>query len=196
MKYSLTRRNWLTLGLFTLFLLMSCKAGIRKGSRDETQKPKEFFSAKINGVLWEACPSEGLNGYGVRYKPLSRQLSISVEAKDGSRIELSFHSIDKIVPGNYPSTKNDNGIESGVFYYPATKKEGTEMGSVTFEVPIQENTIQITKVEKTGEDDYLIEGTFSAVLYALSKADPGPAAKLTEGKLKVIYSPGLINPSL
>jgi len=194
MKYRSTIGTALKIGFFALFLLVCCHGRTRYRGADQEKIGIQFFSAKINGVLWESYPSEEGEGYQVRYKPLSRQLQISAEAKDSSRIELSFHAIDRILPGSYPSTKNDHGIESGVFYYPIAKNE--DLGSVTVNMPIQENTVVLTKVELITKDTYLLEGTFSATLYGLSPIHPAPASQLTAGKFRVIYRAGLNNPSL
>jgi len=155
----------------------------------------QFFSVKINGVLWEAFPSKEFKTYTLSYKTLSRQFSIFAEAANGSRMDLSFHTVDKIVPGNYPSTKNDNGILSGVFYYPEAKSSDREMASITSDVPVQENAVQITRVDKSDKTAYVIEGTFSPVLYALYETNPNRTSKLTEGKFRVIYHPDSMNPA-
>lgn len=155
----------------------------------------QFFSVKINGVLWEAFPSKEFKTYTLSYKALSRQFSIFAEAANGSRMDLSFHAVDKIEPGTYPSTKNDNGVLSGVFYYPEAKSSDREMASTTSDVPIQENTVQITRVDKSDKTAYVIEGTFSPVLYALYETNPNRTTKLTEGKFKVIYHPDGMNPA-
>ncbi|MNL45630.1 hypothetical protein D3C87_1682910 [compost metagenome] len=110
-------------------------------------------------------------------------------------MDLSFHSPDKIMPGNYPSTKNDNGILSGIFYYPEAKSSDREMASITSDVPVQENTVQVTKVDKSDKTAYIIEGTFSPVLYASYETNPNRSSKLTEGKFRVIYHPDAINPA-
>ncbi|WP_316837146.1 hypothetical protein [Pedobacter nutrimenti] len=194
MKKSSTISTVFKIGFFALFLLVCCHGRTRYSGADQEKMAIQFFSAKINGVLWEGYPSEEAEGYQVTYKPLSRQLQISAGAKDSSRIELSFHAIDRIVPGSYPSTKNDHGIESGIFYYPAAKNK--DMGSITAEVPIQENTVVLTKVEFISKDTYLLEGTFSGTLYGLSPIHLAPASQLTAGKFRVIYRAGLNNPSL
>jgi len=155
----------------------------------------QFFSVKINNVLWEAFPSKEFKTYTVSYKTLSRQFSIFAEAADGSRMDLSFHAVDKLVPGNYPSTKNDNGILSGVFYYPEAKSSDKEMASITSDVPVQENAVQITKMDKSDKTAYIIEGTFSPVLYALYETNPNRTSKLTEGKFRIIYHPDAMNPA-
>lgn len=194
MKYSLTIGTAFKIGFFALFLLACCHGRTRYSGPGQTKMVVQFFSAKINDVLWEGRPSEEAEGFLVTYKPLSRQLQISAEAKDSSRMELSFHAIDKIVPGSYPSTKNDHGIESGVFYYGTSKNK--DLGSVTADVPVQENTVVLTKVEFISKDTYLLEGTFSGTLYGLSPIYPAPVSKLTAGKFRVIYRAGLNNSSL
>lgn len=166
-----------------LFLL-SCKS--------DNKQVEQYFFVKIDGKDWSAKPIKDQLTYNVNYKPLSHQLSIIAQAKDGSKIEISFHSANKISPGLYPSTLNDNGILSGVFYFPVVENLGYEMASVTYNQPIQENVIEIIKVEKMDSNSYIIEGRFSLNLYALSKNNPNKISRLTDGKFKVCYNPELI----
>nr|WP_121273795.1 hypothetical protein [Pedobacter schmidteae] len=182
-----------------VFALVSCGSGSHTDKTAEHAGAEhhagQFFSVKINGVLWEAFPSKEFKTYNLSYKTLSRQFSIFAEAPDGSRMDLSFHTVDKIVPGTYPSTNNDNGILSGIFYYPEAKSSDREMASVTSDMPLQENAVQITKVDKSDKTAYVIEGTFSPVLYASYETNPNRTSRLTEGKFRVIYHPDAINPS-
>jgi len=185
--------------LSVVLSLGSC--GTNSGTNKQEDKANvkkdtdQYFSVKIDGVLWEAFPSKAYKTYNLSYKTLSRQFSIFAEAPDGSRMDLSFHTIDKIVPGNYPSTNNDNGILSGIFYYPEAKSSDREMASVNSDVPVQENAVQITKVDKSDKTAYVIEGTFSPVLYASYETNPNRTSKLTAGKFRVIYHPDSINPA-
>lgn len=186
--------------LLSILFLVSCgsnstsnKVNVAKANVENNEA--QFFTVKIDGVLWEAFPSKEYKTYTLSYKTLSRQFSIFAEAADGSRMDLSFHAVDKIVPGNYPSTKNDNGILSGIFYYPEAKSSDREMASITSDVPVQENAVQITKVDKTDKTAYVIEGTFSPVLYASYETNPNRTSQLTEGKFRVIYHPDAMNPA-
>lgn len=165
---------WLS---FFIFLLCSCS----------NRKIDQFFEVRIDGVLWQAFPSEEFGRYNLSYKVLSHQLSILAIAKDGSRIEISCHAPNQLQIGNYPSIKNENGIESGIFYFPELKKSKKQMASITYELPIQENTIQITKIDRSNPEHYIIEGTFSAELYALYADNPKRKTKCTFGRFKVIY---------
>lgn len=174
--------------VFFLFLLLgSCHT-------EKAIKSNEYFSTKIDGQLWQSVPAQTFKKYNVSYKALSHQLSILAEAEDGSRMEISFHDAGPLKAGNYPSTINDEGVQSGIFYAPADKNGGKEMSSVTYDVPIQENTIQLTKLDKTDRKAYLIEGTFSSTLYALRQNNPKRTSVLTAGKFRVIYYPDLYNP--
>jgi hypothetical protein len=178
--------------VFALMFLVSCETATRKNKQGQ-EKVKEFFSVRINGVLWVARSSKGFNPYRISYKSLSRQLTIVAEAADGSTMEVSFHSIDKIVPGSYPSTENDNGIKSGIFYYPA-KKTDHILVSTSFDIPVQENTVQVIKIDKIDQGAYLIEGVFAPLMYALNSHSRTPDAKLTGGKFRVIYHPDSAGP--
>jgi len=186
--------KWLGLTLFAVFFLMSCRTDSKHNQKRIPEKVKQNFSVKINGTLWEAKPAELSDAYRISYGPLSRQLTIAAEAVNGSRIAVSFHSIDKIVPGSYPSTENDNGVKSGIFYYPRAKGEDKEMASVTFDIPVQENTVRILKIDKIGQETFLIEGEFSAMMYVPGSGSPGPHARFTEGEFRVIYSAEVANP--
>ena len=169
-----------------LFVLSSC----------QTEKPvqsTEYFSAIIDGQPWQAVPSQNLKKYNVSYKVLSNQLSIVAQGKDGARMEVSFHHAGALKIGNYPSTISDEGIQSGIFYAPKARNAGTEMSSVTYDVPVQENTVQITKLDKTDQKAYVIEGTFSAVLYALHQKNPKRTSRLSSGKFRVVYYPDAYN---
>jgi hypothetical protein len=177
---------------FALVFLVSCETDTRKNKQVQG-KVKEFFSVRINGVLWVAKSSKGYNPYRISYKSLSRQLTIVAEAADGSTMEVSFHSIDKIVPGTYPSTENDNGIKSGIFYHPV-KKTDHILVSTSFDIPIQENTVQVIKIDKIDQGAYLIEGVFAPLMYALNSRSTTPDAKFTGGKFRVIYHPDIAGP--
>lgn len=177
---------------FALVFLVSCKTDNRKNKR-VPGKVKEFFSVRINGVLWIVKPSKEFNPFRINYKPLSRQLTIVAEAVDGSTMEVSFHSIDKIMAGTYPSTENDNGIKSGIFYYPVKETEHI-LVSTSFDVPVQENTVQVTKIDRIDQGAYLIEGVFAPLMYALNSHSTTPDAKFTDGKFRVIYHPDIAAP--
>lgn len=168
-----------------IFLFFSCSGN----------KVDQFFEVKIDGVLWQAYPNQESGSYNLKYKPLSHQLSILATAKDGSRIEISFHAPNQLQPGNYPSTKSDNGIQSGIFYFPEVKKSTKQMASITYEFPIQENTIKISKIDKSNSEYYSIEGAFSATLYALYSDNLKQRSKLTSGRFKVRYYLDSDNPA-
>jgi hypothetical protein len=176
------------LRVFLLFLLSSCQ------SEEPVQLP-EYFSAVIDGQAWQAMPFQNIKKYNVSYKVLSNQISIVAEAKNGARMEVSFHHAGALKNGNYPSTISDEGIQSGIFYAPKEKNDGAEMSSVTYDVPVQENTVQITKLDKTDPKAYIIEGTFSSILYALHQKNPKRTSHLTSGKFRVIYYPDAYNPT-
>lgn len=165
------------------------------GNTQTSKNTKEYFSVKIDGVLWEAFPSKEFKAYNVSYKELGHQFSIFAEAEDGSRMDVSFHSATELKPGNYPSTRNDNGMLSGVFYFPEAKSSDKEMASTTFEYPVQENTVQLLSIDKSDKKAYVIEGTFSPTLHAVYETNPKKSSKLTEGKFKVIYRPDAMNPA-
>ena len=178
--------NTFFLRFFLLILLSSCQS-------EEPVQPTEYFSAVIDGQPWQAVPFQNIKKYNVSYKVLSNQLSIVAEAKDGARMEVSFHHAGALKIGNYPSTISDEGIQSGIFYAPKERNAGAEMSSVTYDIPVQENTVQITKLDKTDSKAYIIEGTFSSVLYALHQKNPKRRSHLTSGRFRVIYYPDAYN---
>ncbi|MEO7215709.1 hypothetical protein [Mucilaginibacter sp.] len=190
------------LSLSALFFLLSCggntpkqTSGNNPGTGTATaNSTTEYFSVKIDGKLWEAFPDKEYKTYNVSYHELGKQLLIFTEANDGSRIDLSFHSATGLKPGNYPSTRNDNGIQSGVFYYPTAKSSDREMASTTADDPVQGNTVQIIKIDKTDKKAYIIEGTFSPVLHALYETNPQQKSQLTAGKFRVVYHPDSMHP--
>ncbi len=174
------KKNRLGYAFFCAILLLSCRT-------EDKVKTSEYFFAKIDNKPWAS------KKYNISYKVLSHQISILAEAKDGSRMEVSFHSAGPLKPGNYPSTINDYGIQSGIFYTQKHGDLGKEMLSVTYDTPVQENSVQLTKLDKTDKKAYVIEGTFSSVLYALHKSNPKRTMRLTDGKFRVIYSPDAYN---
>lgn len=177
-------------------LFVSCNSDTKSdNSTSKGKEADEYFSVKIKGKLWEAFPSKEFKEYNVSYKELGHQFSIFAEAEDGSRVDLSFHSSKDLTVGQYPSTRNDNGMLSGVFYYPEAKSSDKELASTTSEVPIQENTVQIIKIDKSNKDAYIIEGTFSPLMYAVYETNPEKSTKFTEGKFRVIYRPNSMNPA-
>lgn len=186
-----------SLVVFLIASLFSCTSDSsnKKKEEVESQNTDEYFSVKINGKLWQAFPSKEFKEYNLSYKELDKQFSIFAEAEDGSRMDLSFHSKQGIKVGNYPSTKNDNGTQSGIFYYPEAKSSDKELASTTFDAPVQENTVQITKLDKSNKDAYIIEGTFSPTMYALYETNPERSTKFTEGKFRVIYHPSSMDPA-
>lgn len=155
----------------------------------------EFFSVKVDGVLWEAFPDAEFKEYNVSHSDIDGQFSIFAVAKDGSTIDVSFHSIDKIGVGAYPATQNDKGTHSGVFYNPEAggKSSDKYMSATTPEIPLQQNVVQISKIDKSNPKAYVIEGTFSPTLYAAYATNPKRTSKLTEGKFRVIYHAGGTN---
>lgn len=163
--------------IFCIFLFFSCRGN----------KVDQFFEVKIDGVLWQAYPKKDSQRYNLQYKPLSHQLSILATATDGSRIEISFHAPNQLQIGKYPSTKNDYGIESGIFYFPEIKKSTKQMASITYELPVQENTVQITKIDKSNKNYYAIEGTFYANMFALYPNNSKKNMKFSNGRFKVLY---------
>jgi hypothetical protein len=197
---NLIKPTLLSLGMIAILLYTSCGSGTGKSPANDTAQtntatsPDQYFSVKIHNKLWEAFPSKEFKTYTVSYKTLSHQFSIFAEAADGSRMDLSFHSNTDLKPGSYPSTRNDNGAQSGVFYYPEAKNSDKEMASTTSDNPIQENTVQVTKIDKSDKTAYVIEGTFTPVLYALYETNPERTTKLAEGRFRVIYHPDSMNP--
>ncbi|TCD07142.1 hypothetical protein EZ449_15240 [Pedobacter frigidisoli] len=196
-KLNFTKTICLGLCLFIFSICISCNSNSSKDkvSSTETIAADEYFSVKVNGKLWQAYPSKEFKEYNLSYKELGHQFSIFAEAEDGSRMDISFHSSKDLAPGNYPSTRNDNGMLSGVFYYPEAKSSDKELASVTQEIPIQENTVQITKIDKSNKEAYIIEGTFSPTMYAVYETNPERSTKFLEGKFKVIYRPDSMNPA-
>lgn len=182
------KKNRLSNAFFcVILLLLSCHT-------EDLPKTEEYFFAKIDNKPWHSVPLQLSKKYNVSYKALSHQISILAEAKDGSRMEVSFHDAGTLKMGNYPSTINDEGIQSGIFYAPKHGDLGKEMLSATYDVPVQENTVHLTKLDKTNKNAYVIEGTFSSILYALHKSNPKRTMNLTEGKFRVIYYPDAHNP--
>lgn len=184
---------------FICLSIFSCNADAPKetgnSSANAKEKTDEYFSVKIDGKLWQAYPSKEFKTYNVSYKELGSQFSIFAEAEDGSRMDLSFHAHDGLKVGSYPSTRNDNGMLSGVFYYPEAKSSDKETASTTMDNPIQENTVQVTKIDKSDKVAYVIEGTFSPTLYAVYETNPQKISKLSEGKFKVIYHVDAMHPA-
>jgi len=201
MKLNLNLKNLLTKTIFGLAILLvaACNSGTadkEKVTANTTEvNAEEYFSVKIDGKLWQAFPSKEFNTYNLSYKELGHQFSIFAEAEDGSRMDLSFHAHEQLVVGNYPSTRNDNGMLSGVFYYPEAKSSDKETASTTMDHPVQENTVQITKIDKSNKSAYIIEGIFSPTMFAVYETNPVQTSKLTEGKFRVIYRPDSMNPA-
>ncbi|WP_316772501.1 hypothetical protein [Pedobacter frigiditerrae] len=184
--------------LFGFMLINACNSSTDKeknSSNSVEQTAEEYFSVKIDGTLWQAFPSKEFKTYNLSYKELGHQFSIFAEAEDGSRMDLSFHAHDQIGIGKYPSTRNDNGMLSGVFYYPEAKSSDKETASTTMDHPVQENTVQVTKLDKSNKAAYVIEGTFSPTMYAVYDTNPNQTSKLTEGRFRVIYRPDAMNPA-
>lgn len=179
--------------------VFSCTANPNSKQTEDIAQPnsgtQEYFSVKIDGILWEAFPSKEFKAYNVSYKELGHQFSIFAEAEDGSRMDLLFHSAAELKPDSYPSTRNDNGMLSGVFYFPEAKSSDKEMASTTFEYPVQENTVQLISINKSNKQAYVIEGTFSPTLYAAYETNPKKRSKLTDGKFRIIYRPDAMNPA-
>ena len=186
------------LGL-SLLLLFACNSATQSDAKNvssyATQSDEEYFSVKIEGKLWQAFPSKEFKEYNLSYKELGHQFSIFAEAEDGSRMDLSFHAHDQLKVGSYPSTRNDNGMLSGVFYYPEAKSSDKETASTTMDNPLQENTVQVTKIDKSNKAVYIIEGTFSPTMYAVYETNPVKTSKLTEGKFRVFYRPDSMHPA-
>lgn len=180
-------------------VLVSCtsNSGSNKSTQhvDQTADTEQYFSVKIDGKLWEAFPSKEFKTFNVSYKELGNQFSIFAEANDGSRMDLSFHSHTDLNVGNYPSTRNDNGMLSGVFYYPEAQSSDKETASITFEHSVQENTVQLIRIDKSNPKAYILEGTFSPTMYAVYATNPIQTSKLTEGKFRVIYQIDSMHPA-
>lgn len=184
------------LGLGLICILYSCSSGGGDQKKaNASQLSEEFFSAKIDGVLWQAFPSKEFKEYNLSYKELNKQFTIFAEASDGSRMDVSFHAVDGLKTGKYPSTRNDNGTLSGIFYFPKAQSSDLETASVTMDIPVQENTVQLTKLDKSNKTAYIIEGTFSPEMHALYQTNPKQTSKITEGKFRVIYHPDGMHPS-
>lgn len=185
--------------MFIVVALVACNSNSNPKQTNDNEKSavatEEYFSVKIDGVLWEAFPSKEFKEYNLSYKELGHQFSIFAEAADGSRMDLSFHSATELKPGNYPSTRNDNGILSGIFYYPGAESSDKEMASTTFEQPVQENTVQLIRIDKSNPKAYILEGTFSPIMHAVYSTNPQKTSKLTEGKFRVIYRPDAMDPA-
>ena len=164
-------------------------------SADAETKEAEHFSVKIDGKLWQAFPSKEFESYNLSYKDLGHQFSIFAEAEDGSRMDLSFHAKEDLKVGHYPSTRNDDGMLSGVFYYPEAQSSDRETASTTMDHPVQQNTVQVTKIDKSNKAAYIIEGTFSPTMYAVYETNPTQVSKLTEGKFRVIYKIDAMHPA-
>lgn len=195
MKSYLDLKKPLLIKIFGLALLLFSACNSGKKTEEKASATAEYFSVKIDGKLWQAFPSKEFKAYNLSYKELGHQFSIFAEAEDGSRMDLSFHAHDQLAVGNYPSTRNDNGMLSGVFYYPEAKSSDKETASTTIDHPVQENTVQITKIDKSDKSAYIIEGNFSPIMYAVYETNPIQTSKLTEGKFRVIYRPDSMNPS-
>jgi DNA uptake protein ComE-like DNA-binding protein len=201
MKLNLNLTNSAIKSIFSLsiLLMVACSSSPNKEEKANSKVAEassdEYFSVKIDGKLWQAFPSKEFKTYNLSYKELGHQFSIFAEAEDGSRMDLSFHSHNQLVVGSYPSTRNDNGMLSGVFYYPEAKSSDKETASTTMDHPVQENTVQVTKIDKSNKAAYVIEGRFSPTMYAVYETNPIQTSKLTEGKFRVIYRPDSMNPA-
>lgn len=180
-------------------VFIACNSSTKSDEKSTSVATKlsadQYFSVKIDGKLWEAFPSKEFKTYNLSYRELGHQFSIFAEAEDGSRMDLSFHAKDQLVVGSYPSTRNDNGMLSGIFYYPEAKSSDKETASTTMDHPVQENTVQVTKIDKSNKAAYIIEGTFSPTMYAIYETNPIQTSRLTEGKFRVIYRPDSMNPT-
>lgn len=166
----------------------SCNLNTHEPAEKNTAKDiGQYFSVKIDDKLWQAFPSKEFESYNLSYNEFEHQFSIFAEAEDGSRMRLSFHAPNELKVGNYPSTRNDYGILSGIFYYPEAKSSDLGTASTTMENPIQENTVQVTKIDKSNPSAYVIEGTFAPIMYAVYATNPKKTSKLTQGKFRVIY---------
>jgi DNA uptake protein ComE-like DNA-binding protein len=185
--------------LWVSFFFAACNSNSQPEDKDVSNNANlvgdEYFSVKIQGKLWQAYPSKEFKTYNLSYKELGHQFSIFAEAEDGSRMDLSFHAHDSLAIGNYPSTRNDGGMLSGVFYYPEANSSDKETASTTMDYPVQENTVQIIKIDKSNKSAYVIEGTFSPTMYAIYETNPIKTSKLTEGKFRVIYRPDSMHPA-
>ncbi|RYG08337.1 MAG: hypothetical protein EOO07_25800 [Chitinophagaceae bacterium] len=184
---------------FICLCMFSCNTNTSKETEQSLAGAKkdaeEYFSVKIDGKLWQAFPSKEFGQYNLSYKELGHQFSIFAEAEDGSRMDLSFHAQNGLKVGIYPSTRNDNGMLSGVFYYPEAKSSDKETASTTMDNPVQENTVQVTKIDKSDKTAYIIEGTFSPTMHAIYETNPQKISKLTEGKFRVVYRPDSMHPA-
>lgn len=176
-----------------IFMLFGC-IYVCACSPEMPSQPQTYFSAQLDQQLWQAVPLQDHQKFNVSYKALSHQLSILASAADGSKMEISFHAVGPLKPGHYPSTINDEGVQSGIFYSPKTIQGGREMASATYDVPVQENTVYLSKLDKSDPKAYLIEGTFEAKLYALSQKNPKRSAVLSKGRFRVIYYPDAYHP--
>lgn len=201
MKHYLNFKQALLIYIFSFSICIFCACNSISNSEEKSKAnsstidSSEYFSVKIDGKLWQAFPSKEFKAYNLSYKELGHQFSIFAEAEDGSRMDLSFHAHDSLKIGNYPSTRNDNGMLSGVFYYPEAKSSDKETASTTMDYPYQENTVQITKIDKKDKLAYIIEGTFSPTMYAVYETNPIKSVKFKDGKFRVIYRPGSMNPT-
>lgn len=178
-----------------ILLLVVTLFGCKKSKTEEPKEEpiKEYLSVKIDGVLWESQPNTKFaSAYSVKYNAAKKQLSMLAEnVRSGavSYIQLSLRADEVLKVGSYPSVAADF---IGITY---TSENQRIMFSVDLSAKDrEENTTQITKIDKTNPNAYIIEGTFSAKIYSLGVI-PIVSANLTEGKFRVVYHIDSTNPA-
>ncbi len=188
--------------LFTTILLtivfISCKK--EDGAIKEEENIEEYFSVKIDNVLWEAeADTKYGNPYNIRYNAAKNLLSIQGENKQGlgtsfMRLAIQINNDGILTPGNYASIL---GAGSDLIGVCCDNKNASLLYSIDISVPVpkerEENTIQITRIDRSNPKAYIIEGTFASKVFALTL----PAtSNLTDGKFRVVYRPDANNPAL
>jgi hypothetical protein len=189
--------NFVTVGGFILFgfllIIASCRNSNPKQAKESHHAYKRqvygFLSVDIKGSKRTFLQNKEGNSMELNYKPLSRQLSVKAENADGSVMELSFHSVDKLNIGSFPSLLNDQGIKSWIYYRQSDDFGGTEFSSVTYAHPVQENTIKVIRIDRSNKKAYLIEGVFSATMYPADTRQRMQVLPLSNGHFRVFYHP-------
>ena len=175
--------------LFAATTLFACnnatsdKTKDSKTTNSETAPGKSYVSADFDGKPWK---SDGDNVMVTYNTPLDI-LSVHTTDNEGEK-NIVFDLVDfsKTKVGSYSSS---NTIGRGISVLDTDKADNEDMELTNYANGGDVlNCIKVTTIKDLGNDNQLVEGTFSSEMTHSYDGASKPKVQLTNGKFSVVYN--------
>ena len=175
--------------LFAATTLFACNSNTgsdkttdSKTTISETTTGKSYVSADFDGKPWK---SDGDNVMVTYNTPLDI-LSVHTTDNEGKKnIVFDMPDFSKTKAGSYSS---NNASGKGISVLDTDKADTEDMDLSNYTNGDVANCIQVTTIKDLGNDNQLVEGTFSSEMTHSYDGASKPKVQLTNGKFSVVYN--------